>query len=208
MFNLFKKKTPDIAGDARVPILLQSIAVGADPTTQVNAIRAITDKMKIAGDAKTTWDGYLEELASCKNEEAAAKAAAVDIVGKFYNEMVAGDTVGAPNDDPKGADVKPDPKAEAGDAPPDENGGKKPDGDGDKDDKKSAGDAIEERFSKIESSLDKLVVAVGQIVAGDAKPKEEKPAEEPGEARASMAGDSGSSEKKQSVSDFMSALRG
>jgi len=213
--KLFKKKE-DIAGDARVPILLQSIAVGADPTTQVTAIKAITDKVKLAGDAKTTWDGYLAELSSCKDETAEAKGAAVKIVSEFYSKTFAGDAAVGTPENPNGEEKPDEGKDPDGNAPGDEACTGKEGctcAECKKKAEAAAGDAkFEDRFNKIEDSINKLTQAVGGLIAGatpapgDQKPKE---GEEPGAATAGMAGDAAKAGdgKKQTVNDWMSALR-
>jgi hypothetical protein len=216
LLGKFFKKKNDIAGDARVPILLQSIAVGADPTTQVTAIKAITDKMKIAGDAKTTWDGYLAELSGCKDEAAETKVAAIAEVTKFW-ATVAGDSVGSPDmpDDANTSESgKPDDKQESGTG---DSGGAETGKEAETKEEPAPGDAkFEERFNKIESSIGQLTQAVGQLVAknvstaGDQKGSDEQ-GKEPGASTMTLentAGDSKGTNKKQTVSDFMADLRG
>lgn len=76
----------EVAGDAAVvSALLQSIAVGAEPKTQVEKIRAIV------GDSDTTFSGYLEELAMAGDEKPEVVAKAVDIVDNYYRTHLAGD---------------------------------------------------------------------------------------------------------------------
>ena len=110
--KIFGSQKAAMVGDARVPVLLQSIAVGADPKTQVDTIKALV------GDAKTDvqkeFHSFLDELAQCKEEAPETKARAVEIVSKFYTEKVAGDSSdGAPDKD-KGEGV--DDKAKSGSA--------------------------------------------------------------------------------------------
>lgn len=89
--NIFEKifggaKAGKLAGDsAVVSTLLQSIAVGADPATQVSKIRAI------AGDSDTVFNGYLDELEGCKGEDLGVVAKAVKIVDDYYTSHIAGD---------------------------------------------------------------------------------------------------------------------
>ena len=110
--KIFGSQKAAMVGDARVPVLLQSIAVGADPKTQVDTIKALV------GDAKTDvqkeFHSFLDELAQCKEEAPETKARAVEIVSRFYTEKVAGDSSdGAPDKD-KGEGV--DDKAKPGSA--------------------------------------------------------------------------------------------
>ena len=84
IFGSVAKK--EVAGDAAVvSALLQSIAVGAEPKTQVEKIRAIV------GDSDTTFSGYLEELAMAGDEKPEVVAKAVDIVDNYYRTHLAGD---------------------------------------------------------------------------------------------------------------------
>ena len=89
--GIFKKifgsaKKPAVMGDeAVVSTLLQSIAVGADPKTQVGKIRAIV------GDSDATFNEYLGELEMAGDEKPEVVAKAVEIVDTYYKEHVAGD---------------------------------------------------------------------------------------------------------------------
>jgi hypothetical protein len=91
--NIFKKifGSQPVVGDERVPLLLKSIAVGADPATQVTEIRRVLASQKIAGDALTTLNEYLDELSTCKDEKLEIKSKACDIVAEFYQKSIAGD---------------------------------------------------------------------------------------------------------------------
>lgn len=76
----------EVAGDsAVVSTLLQSIAVGADPKTQVEKIRSIV------GESDTIFSGYLDELAMAGDEKPEVVAKAVGIVDTYYKEHLAGD---------------------------------------------------------------------------------------------------------------------
>lgn len=80
--------TKPMTGDARVvEVLLDSIKVGADPATQVAAVRSMM------GDAKDeTFTGYLDELAGITgDEDKGTVAKAIDVVKNYYKEHLAGD---------------------------------------------------------------------------------------------------------------------
>ena len=104
--KIFGNNKKTVAGDSRVPVLLKSIAVGADPAIQVKQVREITSN-KLAGDAQTVFNGYLDELAGCKDEAPEMKSKAVDIVCDFYQKSVAGDEEPA-KDEPKKDESKKD----------------------------------------------------------------------------------------------------
>ena len=77
-----------MTGDARVvEVLLDSIKAGADPATQVAAVRSMM------GDAKDeTFTGYLDELAGITgDEDKSTVAKAIDIVKNYYRDNIAGD---------------------------------------------------------------------------------------------------------------------
>ena len=77
-----------MTGDARVvEVLLDSIKVGADPATQVAAVRSMM------GDAKDeTFTGYLDELAGITgDEDKGTVAKAIDVVKGYYREHFTGD---------------------------------------------------------------------------------------------------------------------
>lgn len=77
-----------MTGDARVVgALLDSIKVGADPKTQVAAVRSMM------GDNKDeTFTGYLDELAGITgDEDKSLVSKAIDTVKNYYNEHLAGD---------------------------------------------------------------------------------------------------------------------
>lgn len=98
-----------VAGDAQVvPVLLDSIACGADPATQVQKIR------DIIGDSKDeTFNGYLDELAQAKDEKPEVVAKAVGIVNDYYKTHLAGDekeVIVKKDGDDKNVEVKKDGK--------------------------------------------------------------------------------------------------
>lgn len=215
--KLFPKKD-NIAGDARIPILLQSISVGADPVIQVNAIKAITDKIKLAGDEKTTWDGYLAELAACKNEDPKAIKIACDMVATFWKEKIAGDTCVGNVEMPTGDAActgKPDCTCAKCKPVPGDNGGAEEAKEAEKKTDPVPGDAIIERFEKIESSINQLTQSVGVLIAAQQAAPPSTPGDSTptpntiGEATTTVAGDSTkiSDSKKITVDGIMSALR-
>lgn len=94
-----------MTGDARVvEVLLDSIKVGADPKTQVAAVRSMM------GDKKDeTFTGYLDELAGITgDEDKAIVAKAIDTVKKYYSDNLAGDACS----DEKKPEVGDEPKKE------------------------------------------------------------------------------------------------
>lgn len=204
IFGSRASNTP-VAGDARVPVLLQSIAAGADPEKQVKAIR------EIVGDAKTDvqkeFHSYLDELAACKDEAPEVKAKAIEIVEEFYKTKIAGDAMSPDKD--KGSKVD--------DKPADSTGKEKTAGeDDDKEDEEEDEDEKEKEKKKKEKE---------KLAAGDAFPvnsiletlesinkrlesleKTRKPtiSENPeaiGALRVLIGGDSADSSKKRTSSD-------
>ena len=84
--KIFGSVKKEVAGDAAVvSVLLQSIAAGADPETQVQKVR------DIVGDSNETFNGYLDELAQAKSEKPEVIAKAVNIVDDYYRSHLAGD---------------------------------------------------------------------------------------------------------------------
>lgn len=86
--KIFGSASKKIAGDegrVLVPVYLDSIAVGANPKTQVEKIRAIV------GDSVPEFNGFLDELAMAGDEKPEVIAKAVAIVKDYYNEHMAGD---------------------------------------------------------------------------------------------------------------------
>ena len=84
IFGSTSKKV-EVAGDALVPVYLDSIALGAEPKTQVEKIRAIV------GDSNQEFNGYLDELAMAGDEKPEVITKAVEIVKQFYKDNMAGD---------------------------------------------------------------------------------------------------------------------
>ena len=136
IFNKIFGSQKQVAGDSGrslVPVYLDSIALGAEPKTQVQRIRAIV------GDSDPTFNEYLGELEMAGDEKPEVIKKAVDIVSAYYKEHLAGDEFPPKDDDKKSKEEKEE-KKEAGDEEkkPDDKE-KKEAGDEGKD-KKSAGD--------------------------------------------------------------------
>ena len=141
--KIFGSKKKPLAGDERlVSELIQSIAVGADPETQVKKIK------EIVGDENKEFTGYLDELAKAKGESQENIQKAVGIVDEYYKTSVAGDEAKpcekcgkTPCECGKG-DEKPkeDPKPAEGDEKPEDDKEKKGNGDGCGQEPKGAGD--------------------------------------------------------------------
>lgn len=88
IFNKIFGSQKQVAGDSGrslVPVYLDSIALGAEPKTQVQRIRAIV------GDSDPTFNEYLGELEMAGDEKPEVIKKAVDIVTKYYNDHMAGD---------------------------------------------------------------------------------------------------------------------
>lgn len=141
--KIFGSAKKEVAGDAAVvSVLLQSIAVGADPETQVQKVR------DIMGDSiDETFKGYLDELAQAKSEKPEVVSKAVGIVDDYYRTHLAGDEAKACPEcgknpcvcDKAGDEKKPEEKKpEAGDEDKE-----KKDEEPKKDEEKSAGDSID-----------------------------------------------------------------
>ena len=193
--KIFGSKTKPLAGDSRlVSELIQSIAIGADPETQVKKVK------EIVGDSNKEFIGYLDELAKAKGESQENISKAVEIVDDFYKKSVIGDEKPCekcgktPCECGKAGDEKKpeeEPKKGEGDEKPKEED-KKGNGDGcgaegkpagdekkpEEEPKKAAGDAID--FDKLADKVaEKLVSKKAQTadldmpLAGDAKEKED-----------------------------------
>ena len=95
--KIFGSVKKEVAGDtAVVSVLLQSIAIGADPKTQVQKVR------DIMGDSvDETFSGYLDELAQAKSEKPEVISKAVGIVDDYYRTHLAGDEEKKPVEDEK-----------------------------------------------------------------------------------------------------------
>ena len=112
IFGSTSKKV-EVAGDVLVPVYLDSIALGAEPKTQVEKIRAIV------GDSNQEFNGYLDELAMAGDEKPEVITKAVEIVKQYYKDNIAGDELPpkkdgekkeAGDEDKKPDDKKPDDK--------------------------------------------------------------------------------------------------
>lgn len=210
IFNKIFGGAKPMTGDAAVvSAILQSISVGADPATQVAAVR------NIMGDAKDdTFTGYLDELAGCKGEDLKVVARAVNIVDKYYQDHFTGDekTIEVKKEDKDGkeeknVEVKKDGK-ETKDIEVKRDGDKKDvtvkePGDSDKEKEngdgcggmKSAGDAID--YEKLADMVVSRMQAQKQ--AGDEQPA-------PQDANLPISGDSNTN--KTSSDDIMSSIFG
>ena len=209
--KIFGSRKSVVVGDARVPVLLQSIAVGADPKTQVDAIKALVGDAK--SDVQKEFHSFLDELAICKDEDPATKARAVDIVSQFYTEKiaVAGDSSdGAPDKD-KGDKVddkskdgssgkEKDSEDAAGDETPEEKEARE---------KKEAADKNKEAAGDSNAAVLEALKALTAEVAELKKPKTQIGVRENVEAVDSMrvlvGGDSASS-RKASSDDFIKSI--
>ena len=105
IFNKIFGSQKQVAGDSGrslVPVYLDSIALGAEPKTQVQRIKAIV------GDSDPTFNEYLGELEMAGDEKPEVIKKAVDIVTKYYNEHMAGDekTVKVEKSDKDGEEKK------------------------------------------------------------------------------------------------------
>lgn len=105
IFNKIFGSQKQVAGDSGrslVPVYLDSIALGAEPKTQVQKIRAIV------GDSDTTFNEYLGELEMAGDEKPEVVKKAVEIVTAYYNEHLAGDekTVKVEKSDKDGEEKK------------------------------------------------------------------------------------------------------
>lgn len=192
--KIFGSKTKPLAGDSRlVSELIQSIAVGADPETQVKKIK------EIVGDSNVEFIGYLDELAKAKGESQENIQKAVGIVDEFYKTTVIGDEKACekcgktPCECGKAGDEKKpeeEPKKEEGDEKPEDDkkeeagdgcGEGKPAGDEKKPEgepKEAAGDAFD--FDKLaEKVVEKIESKKAQTadldmpLAGDSSKKED-----------------------------------
>lgn len=88
IFNKIFGSQKQVAGDSGrslVPVYLDSIALGAEPKTQVQRIRAIV------GDSDPTFNEYLGELEMAGDEKPEVIKKAVDIVTAYYKDHLAGD---------------------------------------------------------------------------------------------------------------------
>ena len=199
IFGSRASNTP-VAEDARVPVLLQSIAAGADPEKQVKAIR------EIVGDAKTDvqkeFHSYLDELAACKNEAPEVKAKAVEIVEEFYKTKLAGDAMDPDKD--KGDKVDDKPKDSTGkektvgEKPASSSSGDEEEDEKKKDEKPAAGDALP--ITSILETLESINKRL-ESLEKTRKPTISENPEAIGALRVLIGGDSADSSKKRPSSD-------
>lgn len=213
IFNKIFGSQKQVAGDSGrslVPVYLDSIALGAEPKTQVQKIRAIV------GDSDTTFNEYLGELEMAGDEKPEVVKKAVDIVTAYYNEHLAGDekTVKVEKSDKDGEEKKNVEVEKDGKETKDIKVEKK---DGEKkvevtegDEKKPAGDGCgvgKLSGDELDAIADK--VAARMLAAqSKAQPKVEPQAGDEGsELETPLGGDSGAS-NAQSSDDIMNAIFG
>ena len=212
IFNkIFGSVNKQIAGDAQiVPVLLDSIALGAEPKAQVDKIRAIV------GDSDPEFNGFLDELATAGDALPEVKAKAVAIVTKYYNEHIVGDekTVTVEKKDKDGeeqkkVEVKKDGKETKDIKVEKKDGEKKVEvkeaGDEDKDDK-SAGDGCHGDSIDLDVLADKVAARM-LAVQTKVEPKQDTAGDEVNTERMQelsmiIAGDTSSTEKVDSESLF------
>ena len=204
IFNKIFGSQQKVAGDSGrslVPVYLDSIALGAEPKTQVQKIRAIV------GDSDTTFNEYLGELEMAGDEKPEVVKKAVEIVTKYYNEKMAGDekeVIVNKDDGKKNVEVKKDGKETKDIKVDDEGDGKKKvevkeAGDEDKDkNKKSAGDGCgvgKLSGDELDAIADKVAARMlaAQSKQESAKQEPNKTAGDEGsELETPLGGDSGS----------------
>lgn len=202
-----QKQVAGDSGRSLVPVYLDSIALGAEPKTQVQKIKAIV------GDSDETFNGYLDELAMAGDEKPEVVRKAVDIVTAYYNEHLAGDEkeVKVEKEDKDGKEeknvkVEKDGK-ETKDIKVEKDGDKKDvtikeAGDEDKD-KKSAGDGCgvgKLSGDELDAIADKVAA---RMLAAQTKPEKQDTAGD--EYQMPLGGDSGASTAKSS-DDFMKEI--
>lgn len=175
IFNKIFGSQKQVAGDSGrslVPVYLDSIALGAEPKTQVQRIKAIV------GDSDPTFNEYLGELEMAGDEKPEVIKKAVDIVTKYYNEHMAGDEF-PPKDDDKKSKKEEKPAGDEEKKPDDKE--EKPAGDEEKKpDEKPAGDqdgcgAHKLSGDELEAIADKVAARIMAAQANKPK-KEETPA--------------------------------
>ena len=207
--NVFKKifgsVKPAIAGDAAVvSTLLQSIAAGANPKTQVQKIR------DIVGDSDKVFTEYLGELEMEGDEKPEVIAKAVDIVDNYYREHMAGDESHAcpkcgknPCECGKAGDEKKPEEKPAGDEEKPED---KPAEDEKKSEEKSAGDSID--YDLLADKVVERMTAKKKAdkTAGDELPGDEKTNDLNADLGMPLGGDSKA--ESRGSDDFMKDIWG
>ena len=183
IFGSASKKIVGDEGRILVPVYLDSIAVGANPKTQVEKIRAIV------GDSVPEFNGFLDELAMAGDEKPEVIAKAVAIVKDYYNEHMVGDE--------KDVTTKKEGDKKAGDNKSAGEGDKKDgdnksagDGDGGAKGMKLSGDEIE--------AIAQKTAAIIQASQSKAEPKTAGDESALPDNSTLMAGDSGSKNAKSS----------
>ena len=191
IFGSASKKIVGDEGRILVPVYLDSIAVGANPKTQVEKIRAIV------GDSVPEFNGFLDELAMAGDEKPEVIAKAVAIVKDYYNEHMVGDekdVTTKKEDDKKDGGNKSAGEGDkkGGDNKPAGEGDNKPAGDGDGRAKgmKLSGDEIEAIAQKTAAIIQASQSKADSKTAGDESALPDN--------STLMAGDSGSKNTKSS----------
>lgn len=204
IFNKIFGSQKQVAGDSGrslVPVYLDSIALGAEPKTQVQRIRAIV------GDSDPTFNEYLGELEMAGDEKPEVIKKAVDIVSAYYKEHLAGDEFPPKDDDKKSKEEKP-----AGDEEkkPDDKE-KKEAGDEEKkpeDDKKSAGDGCGKLSGdELDAIADKVAA---RMLAAQAKaaPAKQDPVPAAGDEIAMPLGGDSVNKEVHTSDDFIKDIWG
>ena len=189
IFGSASKKIVGDEGRILVPVYLDSIAVGANPKTQVEKIRAIV------GDSVPEFNGFLDELAMAGDEKPEVIAKAVAIVKDYYNEHMMGDE--------KDVTTKKEGDKKAGDNKSAGEGDNKSAGEDDKKDgdaeKKEAGDGCIGRLSGDEiEAIAQKTAAIIQASQSKVEPKTAGDESTLPDNFTLMAGDSGSKNAKSS----------
>lgn len=211
IFNKIFGSQQKVAGDSGrslVPVYLDSIALGAEPKTQVQKIRAIV------GDSDPTFNEYLGELEMAGDEKPEVIRKAVDIVTAYYNEKLAGDekTVKVEKSDKDGeekknVEVEKDGKETKDIKVEKKDGEKKVEVTEGDEDKKSAGDGCgvgKLSGDELDAIADKVAA---RMLAAQSKQEPAKTAgDEDSELQTPLGGDSGVETK--SSDDFLKEVWG
>lgn len=174
IFNKIFGSQKQVAGDSGrslVPVYLDSIALGAEPKTQVQRIRAIV------GDSDPTFNEYLGELEMAGDEKPEVIKKAVDIVSAYYKEHLAGDEFPPKDDDKKSKEEKEEKKPAGDEEKKPDDKEKKEAGDEEKkpeDDKKSAGDGCGKLSGDELDAIADKVAARMLAAQSKAEPKKEE----------------------------------
>jgi len=198
--NIFKSKKKKVMGDARVPILLSSIALGADPKAQIAAVR------EIVGDSKNeTFNDYLSELEVCGDEKPDVKKKAVEIVVDFYSNVVVGDTEPntVPSESSNGKETTP--SDIEGDAEEEKKKKEEDEKKKKEEDEKTAGDALDARLNSFKEDL---MATIKPLFEKEQPPSIQENPDAIGRLTAAVAGDSKPKEGKITSDDVMKNLIG